>query len=130
MVKRLAKSSWLSDVEFKNEVTLLAKLQHRNLVRLLEFCLQGEDIILVYDCLPNESLDVLLFGQLCSMFFFDDMFLMLLADSIMLGLCRPCKERSAKLGYMVHDYYRNCSRDSVSLLRFTTCSHTLQPQSK
>ncbi|XP_076948852.1 uncharacterized protein LOC143621243 [Bidens hawaiensis] len=62
-VKRLSKNSGQGLVEFKTEVNLIIKLQHKNLVRLLGYCVKGSERILIYEFMANNSLNNFLFDQ-------------------------------------------------------------------
>ncbi|KAG5533150.1 hypothetical protein RHGRI_027389 [Rhododendron griersonianum] len=62
-VKRVAHDSRQGLREFVSEIATIGRLRHPNLVRLLGYCRRKQELLLVYDYMPNGSLDRFLYGQ-------------------------------------------------------------------
>jgi serine/threonine protein kinase len=69
-VKRLSNTSGQGLIELRNEVASLAKVQHRSLVRIIGFCIEEQEKLIVYEYLPNKSLDNLIYGTNCILLLF------------------------------------------------------------
>ncbi|KAI5060799.1 hypothetical protein GOP47_0025219 [Adiantum capillus-veneris] len=66
-VKRLSRESNQGEREFIAEIASTGHLRHRNLVQLLGWSRRRGELLLVYEYMPNGSLDKLLFGKPCKL---------------------------------------------------------------
>ncbi|CAL1371892.1 unnamed protein product [Linum trigynum] len=62
-VKRVSRGSRQGKKEYISEVRIISRLRHRNLVQLIGWCHEKSELLLVYEFLPNGSLDQHLFGE-------------------------------------------------------------------
>ncbi|KAK9920615.1 hypothetical protein M0R45_029165 [Rubus argutus] len=63
VVKRVSHESRQGIKEFVAEIVSIGRLRHRNLVQLLGYCRRKGELLLVYDYMPNGSLDKYLYDQ-------------------------------------------------------------------
>ncbi|OMO92196.1 hypothetical protein COLO4_17802 [Corchorus olitorius] len=66
-VKKISRGSKQGVKEYISEVTVITRLKHRNLVQLIGWCHDRGQFLLVYEFMPNGSLDSHLFGQNCTL---------------------------------------------------------------
>lgn len=62
-VKQLSSKSKQGNREFINEIGMISALQHPNLVKLYGCCIEGKELLLVYEYMENNSLARALFGK-------------------------------------------------------------------
>ncbi|RLM74992.1 hypothetical protein C2845_PM15G21010 [Panicum miliaceum] len=61
-IKRVSKATKQGRREYVSEVTIISRLRHRNLVQLVGWCHEGDELLLVYELMTNGSLDTHLYS--------------------------------------------------------------------
>ncbi|XP_021754775.1 L-type lectin-domain containing receptor kinase IX.2-like [Chenopodium quinoa] len=61
-VKKISKGSKQGEREYVSEVKVISRLRHKNLVQLLGWCHEKKELLLVYEFMPNGSLDSHIFA--------------------------------------------------------------------
>ncbi|GMH23934.1 hypothetical protein Nepgr_025777 [Nepenthes gracilis] len=96
-IKRLKPGSFQGHKEWLAEVNYLGQLRHANLVKLIGYCLESENKLLVYELMPRGSLENHLFRSECPLLL--DLFFGRLYDVSFSGLySQYCYYSSSLLG--------------------------------
>ncbi|CAL5092486.1 unnamed protein product [Urochloa decumbens] len=104
-IKRVSKGSKQGTKEYASEVRIISRLRHRNLVQLIGWCHGGGELLLVYELMPNGSLDTHLYGDVPSNVMLDGSFLAKLGDFGLArlvdhGRCSHTTVIAGTMGYM------------------------------
>uniref|UniRef100_A0A0E0JNR0 non-specific serine/threonine protein kinase n=1 Tax=Oryza punctata TaxID=4537 RepID=A0A0E0JNR0_ORYPU len=62
-IKKLRSGSGQGEREFQAEVEIISRVHHKNLVSLVGYCIYGEQRLLVYEYVPNKTLEFHLHGS-------------------------------------------------------------------
>ena len=142
-VKRLSRNSSQGDIKFKNKVLLMAKLQHRNLVGLLDYCLEGAERLFVYEFIPNKSLDYFIFGRFehvlnllftyvfgCMTWKHFQILIWMFIYLLFVCLYRSNQECTIELVSTLRNHRWHCLRSPIFSWRFSIEKYSLWSQSK
>lgn len=69
-VKSLKSTSGHGEREFQSEVEIISRVHHRHLVSLVGYCIAGQQKLLIYEYIPNNSLDYHLYGMIWNQIWF------------------------------------------------------------
>ncbi|XP_073108609.1 L-type lectin-domain containing receptor kinase IX.1-like [Elaeis guineensis] len=62
-IKKISRESQQGRKEYISEITIIGQIRHRNLVQLIGYCHKKDDLLLVYEYMPNRSLDYHLYNK-------------------------------------------------------------------